>query len=186
VRRRIGLASSAVETVMRDDLVPVELVMTARYAATEPWWHEFDDADRSRARRLLDDLGVAAVADHPFGTLSTGERRRTSIARALMPDPELLLLDEPAAGLDLGARETLLRDLGRLAAARRPAAIVLVTHHVEEIPPGFSHALVLRAGAIVAAGPIGDALTDETLTRAFDLPIALANDGGRRWARLRS
>jgi iron complex transport system ATP-binding protein len=124
------------------------------------------------------------VADHPFGTLSAGERRRTSIARALMPDPELLLLDEPAASLDLGARETLLWDLGRLTDATRPAAIVLVTHHVEEIPPGFSRCIVLRAGQVVAAGPIEEVLTDDVLSRAFNLPIAVARHDGRAWARM--
>lgn len=184
VRRGIGLASSAIEEVMRDDLTPIDLVMTARFAATEPWWHEFSDDDRARARALLHDLGLAGVAGHPFGTLSTGERRRTSIARALMPDPELLLLDEPAASLDLGARETLLRDLARLAGELRPAAIVLVTHHVEEIPAGFSHALVLRTGAIVASGPIDDVLTGAVLSRGFDLPIALERHDGRAWARM--
>ena len=184
LRQRIGLASSAVEGVMRDDLTPVDLVMTARYAATEPWWHDFTEADRARARGLLDGLGIARVADHPFGTLSAGERRRTSIARALMPDPDLLLLDEPAASLDLGARETLMRDLAVLAGKPRPAAIVLVTHHVEEIPTGFSNALVLRAGQIVAAGPIGEVLTDGVLSRAFDLPITLAHHDGRTSARM--
>jgi iron complex transport system ATP-binding protein len=185
VREGIGLASSAVEGVMRTDLTPVDLVMTARHAATEPWWHEFSDADRQRARALLGNLGLAHLAEHPFGTLSAGERRRTSIARALMPDPDLLLLDEPAASLDLGARETLLRDLARLCGAPRPAAIVLVTHHVEEIPAGFSDALVLRAGEAVAAGPIAEVLTDEVLSRAFDLPIAVSHHDGRAWARMR-
>lgn len=185
VREGIGLASSAVEAVMRSDLAPVDLVMTARHAATEPWWHEFSDADRARARGLVENLGLAHVADHPFGTLSAGERRRTSIARALMPDPDLLLLDEPAASLDLGARETLLGDLARLVGAPRPAAIVLVTHHVEEIPAGFTNGLVLRAGQAVAAGRIGDVLTDEVLSRAFDLPIAVSHRDGRAWARMR-
>jgi iron complex transport system ATP-binding protein len=184
VRRRIGLASSAVEAILRDDLTPVDLVMTARFAATEPWWHEFGDDDRARARELLDGLGLAGVADHPFGTLSAGERRRTSIARALMPDPDLLLLDEPAASLDLGARELLLHDLARLAESARPAAIVLVTHHVEEIPAGFSRALILRAGQAVAAGPIDEVLTDAVLSRAFDLPIAVTRHDGRAWARM--
>jgi iron complex transport system ATP-binding protein len=186
IRRGIGLASSSVEGVMRDDLTPVDLVMTARYAATEPWWHTFTDDDRARAMSLLDGLGLARVADHPFGTLSAGERRRTSIARALMPDPELLLLDEPAASLDLGARETLLRDLSRLAGDGRPAAIVLVTHHVEEIPAGFTNALVLRAGQIVGCGAIDAVLTDAVLSRAFDLPISVARHDGRAWARLSS
>lgn len=185
LRRGIGLASSAVEGVLRDDLTPVDLVMTARHAATEPWWHVFTDEDRERARRLLDGLGLAGVTDHAFGTLSAGERRRTSIARALMPDPELLLLDEPAASLDLGARETLLEDLARLAGQTRPAGLVLVTHHVEEIPVGFSHALVLRAGEVVASGPIGEVLTDAVLSRAFDLPITVARHEGRAWAHMR-
>lgn len=184
LRQRIGHASSAVEGVMRDDLSPIDLVMTARYAATEPWWHVFTDEDRGRARHLLEGLGLAAVADHPFGTLSAGERRRTSIARAMMPDPELLLLDEPAASLDLGARETLLHDLARLVGEPRPAAVVLVTHHVEEIPAGFSNALVLRSGVIVASGPIGDVLTDDVLSRAFDVPIVMTRHDGRAWARM--
>jgi iron complex transport system ATP-binding protein len=128
---------------------------------------------------------MGAVTDHPFGTLSAGERRRASIARALMPDPDLLLLDEPAASLDLGARETLLHDLSVLAAGARPAAIVLVTHHVEEIPSGFSHGLVLCAGSAVAAGPLAEVLTDEVLSGAFRLPIVVEHRDGRAWARLR-
>jgi iron complex transport system ATP-binding protein len=186
IRRRIGAAGSAVEAHLREDLAPVDLVMTARHAATEPWWHVFSDADRSRARELLERLGIGGVADHPFGTLSAGERRRVSIARALMPDPDLLLLDEPAASLDLGARETLLRDLSALAGEARPMAIVLVTHHVEEIPAGFTHALVLCAGAVVAGGPLDEVVTDDVLGRAFQLPIAVERRDGRSWARLRA
>lgn len=185
VRRRIGAAGSAVEHALRDDLTPIDLVMTARHAATEPWWHVFTDDDRARARELLDRLGIGAVAEHPFGTLSAGERRRSSIARALMPDPDLLLLDEPAASLDLGARETLLRDLSHLARDARPAAIVLVTHHVEEIPPGFTHALVLSAGSRIAAGPLEEALTGDVLSEAFQLPIVVQHRDGRTWARMR-
>jgi iron complex transport system ATP-binding protein len=185
IRRRIGAAGSAVEHALRDDLTPIDLVMTARHAATEPWWHVFDAADRARAAELLDRLGIGGMADHPFGTLSAGERRRVTIARALMPDPDLLLLDEPAASLDLGARETLLRDLSRLAGDMRPEAIVLVTHHVEEIPVGFSHGLVLCAGRVVAAGPLDRVLIDDVLSRAFELPIAVEQRDGRTWARLR-
>jgi iron complex transport system ATP-binding protein len=185
IRRRIGAAGSAVEHALRDDLTPVDLVMTARHAATEPWWHVFTDGDRARARELLARLGISGVADHPFGTLSAGERRRVSIARALMPDPELLLLDEPAASLDLGARETLLRDLSHLAGDPRPAAIVLVTHHVEEIPVGFTHALVLCAGACVASGRLDEVLTDDVLSRAFRLPIVVEHREGRTSARMR-
>jgi iron complex transport system ATP-binding protein len=184
-RRRIGLAGSAVEASFRDDLTAPDLIMTARFAATEPWWHEYSDTDRERARALAARFGLGDVMDHPFGTLSAGERRRTSIARALMPDPELLLLDEPTTSLDLGARETLLRDLAVLAEAPDPAAIILVTHHVEEIPAGFGHALVLRRGAIVASGPLDDVLTDRTLSDAYGLPIHVERRDGRATARLR-
>jgi iron complex transport system ATP-binding protein len=184
LRRRIGTAGSAVEGSLRADLTPVTLVMTARHAATEPWWHAYTDDDRARARNLLDGLGLARVADHPFDTLSAGERRRTSIARALMPDPDLLLLDEPAASLDLGARETLLDDLTILAAGPRPSAIVLVSHHVEEIPPGFTHALVLADGVAVAAGPLDAVLCDDVLSRAYGLPITVEWRDGRAWARM--
>jgi iron complex transport system ATP-binding protein len=183
LRRRIGTASSAVEAMLRPDLSPSTLVMTARHAATEPWWHVYTDDDRARARGLLAELGLGGVADQPYGTLSAGERRRTSIARALMPDPDLLLLDEPGASLDLGARETLIDDLTALATAARPEAIVLVSHHVEEIPPGFRHALVLAAGTVVAVGPIDTVLTDEVLARAYEMPITVEWRDGRAWAR---
>ena len=185
-RRRIGLAGSATEATFRDDLTPADLIMTARHAATEPWWHDYTDADRVRARGLAERFGLGAVVDHPFATLSAGERRRTSIARALMPDPDLLLLDEPTASLDLGARETLLRDLAVLAAEPSPVAIVLVSHHVEEIPLGFGHGLILKDGEVVAAGPLADVISDETLSAAYRLPIAVDRRDGRVSARLRT
>ncbi len=184
LRRRVGSAGSAIEGSLRADLTPATLVMTARHAATEPWWHVYTDADRARAHDLLERFGLAGVADHPFGTLSAGERRRTSIARALMPDPDLLLLDEPAASLDLGARETLLRDLTVLAEATRPAAIVMVSHHVEEIPPGFSHALVMADGVAVGCGPMDEVLRGDVLSRAFGMPIEIERRDGRAFARL--
>jgi len=185
-RRRIGLAGSATEAMFRDDLAPADLIMTARNAATEPWWHDYTDADRSRARGLATRFGLASVVDHPFGTLSAGERRRTSIARALMPDPDLLLLDEPTANLDLGARETLLRDLAALASDPSPAAIVLVSHHVEEIPIGFGHGLILRDGVVIGAGSLSEVVSDETLSAAYGLPIAVDRRDGRLSARLRA
>ncbi len=184
VRRRIGVAGSAVEGTLRGDLTPVTVVMTARHAATEPWWHVYTDEDHARALDLLIGLGLAGVAEHGYGTLSEGERRRTSIARALMPDPDLLLLDEPAASLDLGAREILIGDVARLAIEPRPAAIILVTHHVEEIPRGFSHALVLSNGRAVASGPIETIISDENLSLAFGLPITVERRDGRAWARM--
>ena len=158
--------------------------MTARHAATEPWWHVYSDDDRARARGLLAGLGAGAGRRPAYGTLSAGERRRTSIARALMPDPDLLLLDEPAASLDLGARETLIADLTTLAAEPRPAAIVLVSHHVEEIPPGFTHALVMADGRSSRPGRLDDVLTGDVLSRAFGLPLLVERRDGRAWARL--
>jgi iron complex transport system ATP-binding protein len=186
LRRRVGYAGAGLEPAIDASLTALDVVVTARHAALAPWWHTFSDEDRARAARLLDEIGGGALADHAFGTLSTGERRRVQIARALMPDPELLILDEPGASLDLGARETLVRDLGRLAGRASPRGLVLVTHHVEEVPPGFSHALVLGGGRPVAAGPIGEALTSETLGRAFDLPIAVERRDGRLRAWLAS
>jgi len=184
LRRRIGAAGSAIEGILRPDLSPATIVMTARHAATEPWWHRYTEDDQARARSLLERLGLGRVADHAYGTLSAGERRRTSIARALMPDPDLLLLDEPAASLDLGARETLIADLTVLAAEPRPSAIVLVSHHVEEIPPGFTHALVLADGVAIEAGPIDAVLRSDVLSRAFGLPITVERRDGRAWARM--
>jgi iron complex transport system ATP-binding protein len=179
LRRRIGYAGSALEVAFDPSLTALDVVVTARHAALGPWWHGFTDADRARARTLLADVGVDGLADRAFGLLSTGERRRVQIARALMPDPDLLILDEPSASLDLGARETLVRDLGRLAGRSSPRAIILVTHHVEEIPPGFGHALVLSGGRPVASGPIDEVVTGPVLGRAFGMPIAADRSGGR-------
>jgi iron complex transport system ATP-binding protein len=185
IRRRIGVSGSAVEGTLRGDLTPITLVMTARYAATEPWWHVYTEEDRDRAMDLLVGLGLAGVAEHGYGTLSEGERRRTSIARALMPDPDLLLLDEPAASLDLGAREVLIGDVAQLAGQARPTAIVLVTHHVEEIPSGFTHALILADGQLIADGPLDEVVTDDNLSLAYELPISVERRDGRVWARMR-
>jgi iron complex transport system ATP-binding protein len=179
LRRRVGYAGAGLEAAIDPQLTALDVVVTARHAALAPWWHEFTDADRERAHDLLAEIGAGDLAGHAFGTLSTGEKRRVQIARALMPDPDLLILDEPGASLDLGARETLVRDLGRLAGRQSPRGLVLVTHHVEEIPPGFGHALVLGAGRAVAAGPIGEALTASALSRAFDMPIAVDRSNGR-------
>jgi iron complex transport system ATP-binding protein len=179
LRRRIGYASAIQDPAFDPALTARDAVVTARYGALAPWWHVFDAADRARAAALLEELGVAALADREIGLLSTGERRRVQIARALMPDPELLILDEPAAGLDVGARETLVRDLARLAAGQHPAAIVLVTHHVEEIPAGFGHALVLAGGRIAAAGSIDDVLGGPAPAAAFGVPLRIGREAGR-------
>jgi iron complex transport system ATP-binding protein len=184
LRRRIGYAGAGLEVALDPNLTALDVVVTARHAALGPWWHAFSDEDRLRAHRLLEEIGASGLADRPFGLLSTGERRRVQIARALMPDPDLLILDEPGSSLDLGARETLVRDLARLADQPRPAAIVLVTHHLEEIPRGFESALVLGGGRAVAAGPIRDTLTGPDLSGAFGMPIEVGFRAGRFSARL--
>ncbi len=179
LRRRVGYAGAGLEAAIDPGLSALDAVMTARHAALGPWWHEYSATDRERAAGLLADIGVGGLADRAFGLLSTGERRRVQIARALMPAPELLILDEPGASHDLGAREALVRDLAALAAAPKPRAVVLVTHHVEEIPAGFSHALVLSGGRVVAAGPIDETLTGPVISKAFGLPIAVERSNGR-------
>jgi iron complex transport system ATP-binding protein len=184
LRRRVGSAGSSVEAAMRPDLTARTLIMTARHGAFEPWWHVYDEADRARAGDLAARMGLGPTVDQPFATLSAGERRRTSIARALMPDPDLLLLDEPTASLDLQARELLLRDLEGLGRDGRPRAIVLVSHHLEEIPAGFEHALVLREGRVVAAGPIASVLRADVLTRAYGIPVEVEARDGRWTARM--
>jgi iron complex transport system ATP-binding protein len=185
LRRRVGYAGSSIEAQMRPDLTPQVLIETARHGAFEPWWHRYTKADHRRASELGARLGLADHLDQPFGTLSAGERRRTSIARALMPDPEILLLDEPTASLDLAAREWLLHDLARLADEPRLKAIILVSHHLEEIPVGFGHALVIANGVASAAGPIDDVIRDDVLAAAFGLPLTVQHHEGRWSARLR-
>ncbi len=185
LRRRVGYAGSSVEAQMAAELTPRVLIETARHGAFGPWWHEYTDDDHARAAMLGERLGLGAHLDQPFGTLSAGERRRTSIARALMPDPEILLLDEPTASLDLAAREWLLHDVERLTHEPRLRAIVLVSHHLEEIPAGFGHALVMADGRAVAAGPIGEVLRDEVLSDAFGLPLRVEQRDGRWTARMR-
>lgn len=184
LRRRIGYAGAGLEPAIDPDLPVQDVVVTARHGALAPWWHVCTAADEARATRLIRRFGVGDLARQPFGLLSTGERRRAQLARALMPDPDLLLLDEPTAGLDLGARELLIHDLGRLAAGRRPSAIVLVLHHVEEIPPGFGHGLLLRDGAPIAAGPIDTVIDSAPLSRAFGLPVRVHRHGARFRAHL--
>ncbi len=183
LRRRVGYVSPALAAMLRDDLRAIDVVMTARHAALGPWWHTYDDADRRRAGDLLTRLGCDDLADRSFGTLSTGERQRVQIARALMAAPDVLLLDEPAAGLDLGAREAVVDRLRALAADPAVPSLVLVTHHVEEIPAGFTHALLLRHGRAVAAGAIGQAITGPALTAAFGLDLDLDVVDGRYAAR---
>ncbi len=185
LRTRVGVASQSFADLLRADLLVADVVMTAKNAALEPWWHTYDDVDRARARSLLDRVGVPDLAERTFGTLSSGERQRVQLARTLMGDPGLLLLDEPTAGLDLGGREDLVTRLGSLAGDPTTPPTVLVTHHVEEIPVGFSHVLLLRRGRVLAAGPLEEHLTAAALSELFGLPLALSHDDGRwrAWAK---
>jgi len=183
LRRRVALVSTALADMIRPTLDATEVVMTARHAALEPWWHTYTTADADRAHGLLEAHGVGWAADRAFGTLSTGERQRVLLARALMGDAGLVLMDEPAAGLDLGGREALVDHLDALAADRAAPPIVLVTHHVEEIPPSFTHVMALRTGEVVGCGPLPDTLDDRLLSRCFDLAITVDHRDGRFTAR---
>jgi iron complex transport system ATP-binding protein len=182
-RCRIGLASPAFGDLLRPDLTATEVVMTARHGALEPWWHRYDEGDRDRARALLTRFGLADRVDHRLGTLSSGERQRTMLARAFSGEPGIVLLDEPTAGLDLGGREDLVARLATVAGEAGAPPTVLVTHHVEEIPPGTTHALLLRAGRVAAAGPIDDVLTDAALSDLFGVTLTLERHAGRFAAR---
>jgi iron complex transport system ATP-binding protein len=180
LRPRIGLASASLAERIPMGEVVHNVVVTASYGVVGRWREQYHHLDHARAAELLDVMGVEHLADRTFGTLSEGERKRVQIARALMVDPELLLLDEPAAGLDLGAREALLRLLTRLAADALSPPTVLVTHHVEEVPVGTTHALLLSRGQVVAAGPVRSVLTGELLSKAFGLPLVV-EERGERW-----
>ncbi len=183
LRTRLGLTSAATADAIPADETAHDAVQTAAWGVMGRWRERYDASDDVRARLLLDQFGVGHLADRRYGTLSSGERKRVQIARALMTDPELLLLDEPAAGLDLGGREDLVRRLAVLAYDPDAPALVLVTHHVEEIPPGFTHALLLREGGVVAQGLLGDVLTQENLSKTFGLPLAVDVRAGRYAAR---
>jgi iron complex transport system ATP-binding protein len=185
LRPRIGLCSAAVAARVPGDERVLDVVVSAGYSVIGRWREEYDAMDTDRAAELLDLLGVEQLADRAFATLSEGERKRVIIARALMTDPELLLLDEPAAGLDLGGREDLVARLSTLALDPDAPASVLVTHHVEEIPPGFTHALLLREGGIVAQGLLDDVLTEDNLSKTFDQDLELQRSGDRYFARRR-
>ncbi|MFZ4895188.1 ABC transporter ATP-binding protein [Plantibacter sp. Mn2098] len=183
IRPRIGFASSAIAKRVPFEETVLNVILTAAYSVTGRWVEQYDDIDVKRANRVLAEWNLDHLAERRFGTLSDGEQKRVLIARAIMTDPELLLLDEPAASLDLGTREELVELLGGYASADDSPAIIMVTHHVEEIPVGFSHVLLLKAGRVVAAGPIAETLTAENLTETFQLPIELTETDGRYHAR---
>ncbi len=183
LRPRIGFASTALaRRVPRDERV-IDVVLTAAYSVTGRWNEKYEEIDLRRAQRVLGEWKLTQLENRRFGDLSDGEQKRVQIARSVMTDPELLLLDEPAASLDLGAREELLQLLGGFASAPTSPAIVMVTHHVEEIPVGFTHALLLGDGQVQAAGSLADVITAENLSSAFGLPLDVTSTDGRFTAR---
>ena len=183
LRPRIGLASAALAERIPGSERVLDVVQTAAYGVTGRWREDYESLDTERAQDLLKLFDVDHLADRTFGTLSEGERKRVQIARSLMTDPELLLLDEPGAGLDLGGREELVQALSELASDPAAPVLALVTHHVEEIPPGFTHLLLLKDGAVHSAGPLEEVLTSDNLSSAFGLPLLVAHGGGRWVAR---
>ncbi|HLM19377.1 MAG TPA: ATP-binding cassette domain-containing protein [Acidimicrobiia bacterium] len=183
-RRRVGLASSAVLQQLRPSLSAHDAVLTGADAALETWWSSYDDDQHARADALLHFVGCGGHAAQELSTLSEGERKRVLVARVLMTEPDLLLFDEPCAGLDLGGREAMVEVLAELAGEPRP--LVMVTHHLEEIPPGITHALLLRQGAVVAAGPATQTLTSAAVGDAFGVTVTVDRSGGRWFARIGS
>ena len=183
LRTSIGMSSSALAQRIPNDEIVADIVISAGYDVLGRWRERYDEMDQERAIEILEQVGAYHLAEQTWGTLSEGERKRTLIARALMTDPELLLLDEPGAGLDLGGREDLIHLLSQLAEDPDSPAIVMITHHVEEIPPGFTHGLLLDEGEVVAQGVLEDVMTSQHLTSAFHQPIEITQDGGRWFAR---
>jgi len=183
IRTRIGITSSAFVRDFPEDEIVMDVVLTAAYAVIGRWQESYDLWDESRAKALLTALGVRELGDRVFSTLSEGEKKRVQIARSLMADPELLLLDEPASSLDLGGREDLLKRLENLAADPLAPATVIVTHHIEEIPVGTTHALLLKDGEVVAQGAVDRVLTDAFMTQAYGLRISVQSEAGRYFAR---
>ncbi len=179
LRPLVGLASASLDVKIPQGQRVLDVVRTAAYGHLATWREEYDAEDTERAKQLLSELGVESLEKRSFHTISSGETKRVGIARALMPNPEVLVLDEPTSGLDLGGRESLLETLSQLAHQPYAPVLVLVTHHVEEIPEGFTHALLLRDGKKFAAGPIEETVTSENLSQVFGLPLTVSYEGGR-------
>lgn len=173
LRPRIGLMGPSINTALPEDETVLDVVLTAAYAILGRWQEPYELWDESRAQALLTTLGVRELATRKYFTLSDGEKKRALIARALMADPELLLLDEPTAGLDLGGREDLLKRFDALAADPKSPATLMITHHIEEIPAGSTHALLLKNGEVIAQGEIATVISAENLSKAYDMAISV-------------
>ena len=184
LRTRIGMSSPAMAARLEPSMTVAEVVMTGRYGALAPWWHRYDADDREQALLALDTFGMRRFADHGFSTLSAGERQRTLLARATARTPSLVLLDEPTAGLDLASREQVLADIAALAADPTRPPVVVITHHLEEIPPGCTHALVLGRGTVLANGPVAEVVTSDVLSDCLGIPLVVGHADGRFHARL--
>jgi iron complex transport system ATP-binding protein len=182
LRPRIGFTSSAMMEILPSEERVIDIVLTSAYAIAGRWQEEYDLWDESRAKALLTTFGVRDLAERTFGTLSEGEKKRVQISRALMADPEVLLLDEPAAGLDLGGREDILHRITQYTSDKQSPVTIIVTHHIEEIPAGTTHALLLKDGIVAHAGPISQVLTEENITEVFGVSIQLQFNGARYFA----
>jgi iron complex transport system ATP-binding protein len=186
LRRRVGYLSASLAAEIRSELTCLDVVMTAKHAALEPWWHRYTADDAARARVCLDRMGVGWVADRTLGTLSSGEQQRVLLARTQMNEPGLVLLDEPSARLDLGGREHLVQALSELTLDPAAAPLVLVTHHLDEVPPGMTHVLLLREGRIIAEGPIDTCLTSASVSECFGVALGLERRRDGRWSAWRA
>jgi iron complex transport system ATP-binding protein len=185
LRPRIGFTSSALIDLLPPDEKVIDVVLTSAYAIAGRWNEDYDLWDESRAKALLTTFGVRELGERTFGTLSEGEKKRVQISRALMADPEVLLLDEPAAGLDLGGREDILQRITHYTSDENSPATIIVTHHIEEIPAGTTHALLLKEGKALSAGPINEVLNEETINEVFGVRISLSFNGRRYFAATR-
>lgn len=179
---QIGYAAASLADQLRPELPVADVVMTAKYGALEPWWHEYSDGDRQKAVEALNRVGIEHLGDQRFGSCSSGEKQRVLIARALMTEPSIVILDEPTAALDLGGREEFVSTLDTLAQRPHAAPMVLITHHVDEIPAAFTHVLLMADGAPLVAGPIDQTMTAEHLSRAFGVELSVEQRHNRWWA----